>query len=167
MTDAEIQHLLKVPKRIINPRARWKNQRGSSQKNFKLETDEGFQFAIYLRQNNRIEEHFSCGLRYCPAGSGQKEITLCRYNGSDHEHQNPLEGPDKIHNFCHIHQATERYIAAGRKAEHYAVTTDRYQDLDGAFRALCEDCAIEVPGRKNPLSDVHDDLWGEDGPDDD
>lgn len=70
-------------------------------------------------------------------------MTLARYNGSDHEHSNPLERGIPIPFQCHIHRATERYIEAGRKAEHFAETTDRYVDLAGATKACIQDCNIQ------------------------
>ena len=69
-------------------------------------------------------------------------MTLVRYNGSDHEHSNPLDSATPLPLACHIHRATAKYMAAGRKAEHYAETTDRYCDLNGALKALLHDCNI-------------------------
>lgn len=167
LTDDEIKALLRTEKTVTNPRARWKQQRGSKQKNYKVKSTCGQEFVLYLRQNARLEEHFSCGLKYCHPDGKHKDVTLCRYNGSDHEHENPLDGKGKIYNQCHIHCATQRYMAARRKAEHYAETTDRYEDLDGALLALCQDCHIELPTRAGPLSDVHSDMWGVDSNNDD
>lgn len=160
LTDSEIAALLSMHKTVTNPRARWKQQRGSKQMNYKVKSTCGKNFVLYLRQNVRLEEHFSCGLKYCHPEGKHKDVTLCRYNGSDHVHENPLDGKGKIENQCHIHRATQRYMAAGRKAEHYAETTDRYDDLQGAVLALCQDCHIDFPPRTGPLSDVHDDMWG-------
>lgn len=140
LTDEQIEYLLTVPKRTTTPGARWKVQRGSRQRNYDLESEDGtLSFSLYMRQNLRLKESFSCGLLYLHA-SGEK-ITLARYNGCDHEHYNPLDGT-RSDNVCHIHRATERYMAAGRKSEHYAESTDRYTDLDGALMAIVEDCKI-------------------------
>lgn len=141
LSDAQIQTLLDVPKRIVNPGARVKTQRGSELTNYDAVGDDGSQFKIYVRQNKRIAENFSCGLLFI-VESGDT-VTLTRYNGNDHVHSNPLDSVAPRHAMeCHIHRATERYIAAGRKAEHYAETTDRYTDLQGAVRALLFDCKI-------------------------
>lgn len=140
LTDEQIERLLGTPKKAISPNARWKTQRGSRQRNYDLESEDGkLRFTLYLRQNERIKESFSCGLLYLHAG-GDK-VTLARYNGSDHPHYNPLDST-RADNHCHIHRATERYMAAGRKSEHYAESTDRYTDLDGALRAIVYDCKI-------------------------
>jgi len=140
LTDEQIEHLLSTPKRATTPNARWKTQRGSRQRNYDLESEDGnLQFSLYLRQNLRINESYSCGLLYLHQG-GDK-VTLARYNGSDHPHYNPLDGT-RADCCCHIHRATERYMSIGRKAEHYAESTDRYRDLHGALRAITEDCKI-------------------------
>lgn len=148
-TDEQIEALLKMPKMVINPGARWKLQRGANQKNFDLESEDRTQFSLYLRQNMRIANNFSCGLLL---KHPQGNITLTRYNGSDHDHENPLDFDTRVSNTCHIHVATARYMNAGRKPEHYAVNTDRYTDLDGALRALIFDCAVS--GVKLKESDI-------------
>lgn len=154
LTDEQIAGLLKAPKTVINPGARWKTQRGANQKNFDLESEDGRQFSLYLRQNIRIANNFSCGLLFKhPQGT----ITLTRYNGSDHDHDNPLDLDTKVSTACHIHIATERYMSAGRKPEHYAKTTDRYTDLDGALRALVEDCVVLGIKLKEPELQLYDD----------
>ena len=62
-------------------------------------------------------------------------LTLARYNGPGHEHGDILYRP-------HIHRATEKAIASGRKPEREAEETGRYQTLDGALACLLEDFSI-------------------------
>lgn len=138
-TDEQIEALLRAPKRVMNPGARWKVQRGAEQRNLELESDDAKQFTLYLRQNIRLANNFSCGLLF---RHPQGLVTLTRYNGSDHDHDNPLELDTKLVGACHIHVATERYMRMGRKPEHFAQITDRYNDLEGALRSLVEDCNI-------------------------
>lgn len=140
LTDEQIGHLLATPKRVTTLKARWRIQKSSNQRNFELESEDGnMHFVLYLRQNLRIKESFSCGLLYLhPSGD---KVTLTRYNGSDHDHYNPLDGSRAI-GCCHIHRATERYMTIGRKAEHFAEGTNRYSDLYGALRAIVTDCMI-------------------------
>lgn len=148
LDDTEIDRLLRVNKRVTNPKARTIEQRGSKRKTYDVEGEHGERFQVYIRQNLRIPEGFSCGiLFYHPSG---ERVTLARYNGSDHEHSNPLDGGAPLPMACHIHRATERYLEAGRKAEHYAETTDRYSELDGAVRALISDCNIQGLGDNAP-----------------
>lgn len=141
LTDAEIARLLDLEKLITNPRAKKIEKRGSEQINYEAEGPAGEKFRVYVRQNLRIPEGFSCGLLYVPPYG--EPVTLTRYNGSDHEHANPLDGGGPMPAACHIHRATERYMVAGRKAEHFAESTDRYSDLEGAIRALILDCNIK------------------------
>ncbi|QJC56113.1 hypothetical protein HC248_01399 [Polaromonas vacuolata] len=141
LTDVEIEQLLTVPKTVINPRARKKLQNGSEQTNYDLICENGMSFRLYVRQNTRIPNGFSCGLYYITLAG--ESITLARYNGSDHAHSNPLEGTAPFFMACHIHRATQRYMEAGRKADHYAETTTRYSDLTGALKEILSDCKID------------------------
>lgn len=141
LADTEIGRLIELEKVVSNPKARRLEKRGSEQVNYEAEAATGEKFRVYVRQNMRISEGFSCGLLYLTS-SGEL-VTLARYNGSDHEHANPLDGGGPLPQACHIHRATERYMLAGRKAEHFAETTNRYTDLDGALRALIRDCNIK------------------------
>lgn len=140
MDDAEIKRLLEVPKRITNPRAKERVQRGSMQLTYELESANGEKFRLIKRQNMRVDDDFSCGLLYI-AESGET-VMLTRYNGSSHVHTNPLGDAPPSHMQCHIHLATERYIKIGRKAEHFAYPTSRYSDVEGAFAAILSDCCI-------------------------
>jgi hypothetical protein len=140
LTDEQIKQLLSVPKKITTPNARWKEQRGSKQRNFLVTSeDQTLLFSLFLRQNQRLTQGFSCGLLYHHP-SGEK-IMLTRYNGSDHPHHNALDG-SRCDFPCHIHMATSQYMASGRKAEHFALSTQRYADLRGAAAAIAGDCNI-------------------------
>lgn len=142
MTDDQIERLLNAPKRVINAQARWKEQRGSKQKNYDVETDDGnHRFRLFLRQNVRMASSFSCGLHYLVPGS--EDVCLTRYNGDDHEHSNSLDAAPEVKRGFHIHRATARYIQAGRRPEHFAEPTDRYSTLEGALQAICADCKID------------------------
>lgn len=148
LRDEEIGELIGMPKRVTN-NPRWTILKKSKRKNYTVESIDGrHQFMLYLRQNERVLDHFSCGLVYQhPDG---ESVHLVRHNGSDHEHDNPLEGGPKLKPSCHIHLATERYMLAGRKPEHYAVATTRYIDLDGALRTLLDDCNIQGMPTEHP-----------------
>lgn len=146
LSDEEIERLLTMPKKILNPKARKRLQKGSWQITYDV-VGENAKFQLFWRQNQRISTNFSCGLLYF--GTSDK-VVLTRYNGSDHPHSNPLDKHSKIDRVCHIHRATQRYMEAGRKAEHFAVPTDRYSTIDGALHALLSDCNIY--GLGNPES---------------
>ena len=63
---------------------------------------------------------------------GGPRLTLARYNGPSHQHGEIRYKP-------HIHRATETAILAGRKPEHAAEETTRYETLEGALACLIED----------------------------
>lgn len=114
-------------------------QRGSKQWEFDIdfqreEISSGLSLKAFARQNQNDKENFSCGIRII---TEDKKTTLSRYNGSNHQND--------VANFeCHIHHATADSIERGdRNPEHENTkVTDRYADLNGAFRCLCEDYNI-------------------------
>jgi hypothetical protein len=139
LSDEEIARLLALPKVICNPRAREKRQWKSARINYSV-LAEGASFEVYVRQNLLVTDAFSCGLIY-QHPSGEK-VTLMRCNGGYHRHGNPLESVDTIGVCCHIHIATQRYMEAGRKPEHYAEPTSLYSDVSGALITLMNKCNI-------------------------
>lgn len=125
LSDEQIAQLLSMPKEVTKPRQTARVQRKSAAINYPVQSQDGrHAFELYTRQNQIDPEHYSAGLTYQPGG-GAKGITLVRYNGSNHTHYNPLEGGARIINQCHIHRATERYMAAGDKGDKCAETTTR------------------------------------------
>lgn len=141
LTDEEIDWLLSHAKIITGTKGKPRTQRRSEQRGYFVESVEGnYKFELYTRQNTIDQDHYSCGLIYHAADG--TSVTLVRYNGSNHEHRNPLEGGQLIQFKCHIHRATQRYIEMGDKAEKYAETTDRYTNMDGALECLLLDCNI-------------------------
>ena len=135
-TEAELDALRSMPKKITNPRARWlekpKARPTHRQRSFQVSggDDEDARFLVYQRQNLEDEQDFSCGIAYLPRGAPL--LTLARYNGPSHEHG------DIVYR-THIHRASEKAIAAGRKAESDAAETDRFESLEGALACLMED----------------------------
>lgn len=142
LTDAELEGLRKMPKHVVNAKARTVQKDGTDQRNYNIVSDIGNQeFILYLRQNLRpgMEDDFSCGLRIVRRNG--LSLTLCRYNGPSHRHRNHLEG-NEFRFKAHIHQATGRYIDADLQPEGYAIDTDRFRTLKGALHCLVQDCAI-------------------------
>ncbi len=140
LSQIQIDKLINEPKTVKNPTARDVQKPGHTQKNYLLESKAGNSFSIYMRQNNKIEDDFSCGLMWnSPSG---ETVTLVRYNGSSHQHGNRLE--DETLDFeCHIHKARSEYLEAGLKIEGFAQATSRYHRLEGALYCLVEDCNIQ------------------------
>ena len=138
-TEAELDALRSMPKRVANPRARWllkpKARPGHRQRVFRVHggPEDRVVFEVYLRQSLEDGADFSCGIRHLPRGG--QPLTLARYNGPSHEHGDIAYRP-------HIHRASERAIADGRKAESDATATDRFESLDGALTCLMEDFSV-------------------------
>lgn len=140
LTDGKIAALIAMPKRVTNPGARRKVNSKHEQVNYNVVgNDDETVFQIFARQSIKIAESFSCGLLWIsPSG---ETVTLIRYNGLSHPHENSLEST-RFEFHCHIHKATERYIAVNKKPETYAEKTDRYRTLNGAIHCLLKDCAV-------------------------
>lgn len=151
-TDSFIDRLIAMDKTVNNPGARWKDQKGSRQKNFAIKSSDGLlEFSLYLRQNLKIENDFSCGLVLVKDGT---TYPIVRYNGSAHVHENPIES-ERFDFKCHIHKTTERYAASKYKLDHYASQTDTYSTLEQALTQLALDCKIS--GLKSVQQNVAED----------
>ena len=144
--ETELDALRSIPKRITNPGARWlekpKGRPAHQQRSFQASggQDAEARFLVYQRQNLVDASDFSCGIAYLPRGA--PPLTLARYNGPSHEHG------DIVYR-THIHRASEKAIAAGRKAESDATESDRFESLEGALACLMED--FNVSGLKAQL----------------
>ena len=138
-TDDEIDLLRAVRKQVVNPGARWSEKPAGApvhrQRSFKVrgEDDEDTRFEIYQRQNIRDDADFSCGIAHVSLDGSR--LTLARYNGPGHEHGDILYRP-------HVHRATARSIASGKKPEREAKETDRFGTLEGALARLIDDFNI-------------------------
>ena len=149
LTDEEIEALIHEPKPIdssaVSLLRNMKSRGGRASSHidhshrFPRVEGEG-DWLIYLRRNKLNPLDFSCGLGFIPQGRNQA-FMLRRYNGKSHEHTNRLEKQPPFYDF-HIHQATERYQTSSYGDEHYAMITDAYVDLVGAFKCLMDDCQI-------------------------
>ena len=131
-SDQELDDLQQMPKRVTNPGARWLDKPGHQQRNFQVrgQGEHLSHFSVYQRQNLLDECDFSCGIVYVPQGG--RRLTLARYNGPSHRHGEIVYRP-------HIHRATAKAIAEGKKPESEADETDRFQTLDGALACLLDD----------------------------
>ena len=139
-TDEQIAQLMALAKRVENPSAKSKNEGKHIRRDFRVvSTDGAHQFALFTRQSSLLPQGFSAGLRWL-AKSGES-VMLMRCNGSDHPHTNSIER-DRFEPACHIHQATERYLAVGQKVEGYASLTTAYRTLEGALHHIVQRCNI-------------------------
>lgn len=136
--DKTISFLLSCRKHYKGKKLRPDVQKGSKRWNLELYSDDGRCFTMYVRQNMKNEDAFSCGLSTEFEGN---TVTLARYNGCCHEHTNSIE-KNELDFVCHIHSATEKYAKAGLKIDGFAQETDRYTTLIGAIRCMINDCEI-------------------------
>ena len=148
-TDEELDLLRDMRKQVTNPGARWSEKPAGApvhrQRSFMArgEDDRESRFEVYQRQNIRDVADFSCGIAHVVLDGSR--LTLARYNGPGHEHGDILYRP-------HIHRATARAMAAGRKPEHEAEETDRFETLEGALACLIDDFNVVgfLPSRDKP-----------------
>ncbi len=131
LTDEKIIELIACTKRVKNPSAREKTEGKHVRRDYQVLSDDGrHEFVLFTRQSTIIPGSYTAGLRW-KSRSGE-DVILLRCNGNDHEHANPLEK----HRFAgtpHVHQATERYISAGKKVETFAEPSSEYRTLSGAL----------------------------------
>ena len=139
ITDKKINQLVTVSKKVTNPNARKADKAGHYQYNYTVRSDDGYEFQLYVRQNQLMDDDFSCGLSWLmPSG---EILTLRRYNGPSHCHKNNIEDEKLCYN-THVHKATEKYIQANKKPDGFAELNKEYKTLKGALHCLVRDCNI-------------------------
>lgn len=144
-TDDEIAALIAERKPLSRRQLplRFRDKRVNRETGIDIRGVSGGQFRIIIRISRFNPSDFSIILAIRPAqGSGL--FHLRRYDGM-HEHTNRLESTrrnkDKFYDF-HIHTATERYQESAFADDGYAEVTERYNDIDGAFRCLLDDANL-------------------------
>lgn len=140
VTDETIAALLAQPKTVSNPGARETDKGSHKQTNYVVRGAAGDAFTLYLRQNNRIADDFSCGLCWhAPSG---ETLTLVRYNGAGHAHRNP-GAREWLPRTCHIHRAMRACLDADRIQRDYV-----YPDMENA-----QDYPVDyrIEGKADPL----------------
>jgi hypothetical protein len=152
LTDPEIDALLGMPKRVENPGAKLRTVNKHTQRDFRVvSTDGKHEFALFVRQSTVLPDSFSAGLRWL-SKSGE-DVMLARFNGPSHPHTNAIEG-QRFSFECHIHLATERYLAVGKKDEGFASPTQDYKTLNGALYCLIKRCNISGLSTQPEESDL-------------
>lgn len=138
-TEEELDKLRSMPKQVTNPGAWWLEKPNvrpvHRQRSYKMrgQQDSKARFEIYQRQNLGDSNDFSCGIRYIPPGGSP--LTLARYNGPSHRHKEIVYRP-------HIHRASEKAIASGKRPESEAEETDLFDTLEGALACLIDDFQV-------------------------
>jgi hypothetical protein len=135
-TDDELNELRSMHKSVTNPKARWSRKPKInpvySQRGFHLFglQDETARFHVYQRQNLSDRNDFSCGIAYLV--QGVPPLTLARYNGPSHRHGDIFYRP-------HVHRASERAMASGRRPDSEADETDGFTTVEDALALLIRD----------------------------
>lgn len=119
---------------------RLKPKQAFMEQQFELESilNSDRRYRLYRRHHPTNDVIFSVGLAVCVEGEW---LTLCRYNGPYHSHRNFIE-KNRLIDVCHIHTATQRYIAGAAHPDGFAEATDRYSCIESAFRCILTDCNI-------------------------
>ena len=139
LTDAELDFFRREKKdKLSGPRLKPKHVYLEQQFELGAVLNSDRRYRLYRRHHPGNTVIFSVGLAVCIEGEW---LTICRYNGPYHAHRNQIER-NKFDGVCHIHTATQRYIAQGRHADAFAEETDRYSGVDGAWRCILIDCNI-------------------------
>ena len=154
LSQAEIDALITCPQQVINPSSRVKTEGKHIRRDYHVASLDGrHEFVLFTRQSTMIVESFSAGLRW--RSKTGEEVILMRCNGPDHTHGNPIERT-RFEFRRHVHRATERYLAAGRKAESFAEVTDAYRTLDGALHHLLQLTSISGLNTSPDATDLFD-----------
>lgn len=160
ISDSEIEMMISAPKYIdaktsINPsRYLSMSDEGNQLRGcIKLACDT-YGCEIRLRQNADRPSNFSVIL-VCRDRQGNEHSVL-RLNGHHGRHRNYIE--KNVIDGPHIHMMTERYQMMTTHPDGYAEPTDRYADLDGAFKVLVDEANIRYEGaRRNHRLEDYDD----------
>ncbi len=146
LTDSAIAALLTDQKLLAadwQERPEIRIKREDRQRSITLNGASGGEFIVIARQRPTDQQNFSLVLAVSRPRNPSRFFHLRRYDGNSHVHHNRLEG-NRFAGF-HIHQATERYQRlANSREDGFAVATDRYSDLTGAWRCLIEDANVGV-----------------------
>lgn len=144
LTDAQIQELIAMPKRILNKEpANGHIEEGAQQRcNLTLAANPpgNGEFEVFIRQNLEFVENFSIGL-HCKPSAHPREITLIRYNGP---HGEVSRDPDGHYAAYHIHRITQEELAKGsvEPPEMRRELTDRYNTFEEALLVFFSDIGV-------------------------
>jgi hypothetical protein len=154
LTDAQIDDLLRMPKRVQNPASREREDGKHLRRDFRVVSEDGrHEFVLFTRQSTIIRNGFSAGLRW--RSKTGEEVILLRCNGSDHAHVNALER-DRFEAKFHVHRASEQYILAGKRSEGRAEPTDAFRTLGGALHEVMRLANISGLSSKADEDDLFD-----------
>ena len=143
-TDQEIAALIQERKVLPDnwtKKFKTRENRGFKEHYQDITGEDGNTFRLIVKAGDFNKTVFSVVLVVIIPDS-KKYFPLCRYNGSNHQHSNDIEG-EMVTGF-HIHTATERYQRK-KNVFGYAQSTTRYSDVNGALQCLLSDANFEEP----------------------
>ena len=108
-TDKEINSLIQERKVLPDnwgDKFKKRMNRGSNEYLLDITGEDGNKFRVIVRKSVSDESNFSVVLGV-KVPTPKKYFRLRRYNGNNHEHNNPIE--NEVVTGFHIHTATERY----------------------------------------------------------
>ena len=153
LSDSAIAALLSERKLFVSDwreRSEIRIKREDRQRSIPLAGISGDEFLVIARQRQPDPRNFSLILALSRPSNPNRLFHLRRYDGDSHVHHNRFEG-NRFRRF-HIHEATERYQRLAHSREDgFAVATERFSDLAGAWRCLTEDANVEM----NPDLPIH------------
>ena len=136
LNDQDIQDLVRLPKLIVarRPATDYREENGSRRCDLDLQSsrNDGRSFTVFIRQNLRLINDFTFGLRYMANEGKLTTITLVRYNGP---HGDSSRAPDGHYANPHIHYITEVELAAGHSQpqENHRVLINSYNTFEEAL----------------------------------
>lgn len=148
LTQADIDRLLKQPKKIVKktPRAGYDADNGHRRCELELESEQvpADIFTVFVRQNSTFIENFSIGPRYDLDDRPLGRVTLVRYNGP---HGETTRASDGHYDKPHIHRVTAAELASGsiQPRERKREITDRYRTYEEALLRFFDDLSVSNP----------------------
>lgn len=148
LNDAEIARLLAEPKILprnwqARLRLRFRGEVSQKRAGLTVKSASGESFRLMLRQSTINIRDFSVILGF---RRPERWFRLRRHNGPhppNGVHRNSIEA-ERISGF-HIHIATLRYQEKGRAEDAYAVSTNRFVDLQSALECMIDDGNFRQP----------------------
>lgn len=141
-----LDQLRNCPKRVTSWICQDREKLSHVESTCEVVSDAGDDFLVYMRQNNILDDDFSCGIKW--KTSDGEWVVLARYNGSSHIHTNRIDGEVFVRQ-CHVHQITVEAVQRGWSHENYAVANELYLTLDEAKCLLATEFNVQELVPKN------------------
>lgn len=108
-----------------------------------------YKFEVFIRKHKTLIENFSIGLIYKALSEDEKNITLCRYNGSHGQNDWSI---DKHYSSFHIHKINNDLLKRGITEPKQIEITNKYASFDSALDVFCKDIKIPSIAKVNVVN---------------